>query len=182
MPFRSGGQTQGERRLHRRLAVRRGKAVASRAEALILRSGRMPPTSRKPLDLAPWMSQRLTRANVQHRAGADALFVWAAWSLDSGQLGLDVLQLARPNGDQNLTGHQLQMVEMAAMNLVFRGVVSAMDQLAAAVFRLTGEPIRPDRERDVGWWFKTGQKPWHLVPAPLEDWLRPSTEAQRGHS
>jgi hypothetical protein len=129
--------------------------------------------SREPWDLAGWMSRRLQRANVAHRAQADALLVWAAWNLDSAQLGWDLLQRARPNGDQNLTGHPMRTVEMAALNLVFRGVVSAMDQCAAAVFRLTGEPYRADREHTVGWWFKKGQKqPWPLVPTPLERWLR----------
>jgi hypothetical protein len=67
----------------------------------------------------------------------------------------------------------MHIVEMAAMNLVFRGVVSAMDQCAAAVFRLTGEPLRADREHSVTWWFKKGQKqPWSLVPTPFERWLR----------
>jgi hypothetical protein len=40
------------------------------------------------------------------------------------------------------------------------------------VFRLTGQPLSPDREQDVGWWFQKGPKPWHLVAAPLEQWLR----------
>jgi hypothetical protein len=134
----------------------------------------MPAPSREPWDLAQWMNRRLERANVAHRAQAEALLIWAAWNLDSAQLGWDLLQLARPGGDQNFTGHPMHTVEMAAMNLVFRGVVSAMDQCAAVVFRLTGEPLRPDRERDVAWWFDkrwTGQ-PWSLVPPPLELWLR----------
>ena len=133
----------------------------------------MPAPSREPWDLAQSMSRRLQRANVAHRAQADALLVWAAWSLDSAQLGWDLLQLARPSGDQNLTGHPMHIVEMAAMNLVFRGVVSAMDQCAAAVFRLTGEPLRADRERHVAWWLdKSKTQPWSLVPPPLERWLR----------
>jgi hypothetical protein len=133
----------------------------------------MPAPTREPWDLAQWMSRRLQRANVAHRAQADALLAWAAWNLSTAQLGWDLLQHARPNGDQNLAGHPLHTVEMAAMNLVFRGVVSAMDQCAAAVFRLTGQPLRADRERDVGWWFdKRKTQPWPLVPPPLDRWLR----------
>jgi hypothetical protein len=67
----------------------------------------------------------------------------------------------------------MHTVEMAAMNLVFRGVVSAMDLCAAAIFRLTGESLRPDRERDVGWWFDSRRRqPWNLVKPPLARWLR----------
>jgi hypothetical protein len=118
------------------------------------------------------MSKRLARLNVPHRAQADALLAWAAWNLDTGQMGWDMLQLARPGGDKNLTGHPLHTVEMGAMNLIFRGVVSAMDQLAAAVFRLTGQPLSADREHSVAWWFYKGHKPWQLVPLALADWLR----------
>jgi hypothetical protein len=129
-------------------------------------------SSRKPWDLAQRMSRRLQRTNVDQRGQADALIAWASWNLDTGQLGWDVLQRARPDGDENFTGHTMHIVEMAAMNLAFRGVVSAMDQLAGAVFRLTGEPLSADRERSVAWWFSRGNKPWAKVPAPLARWLR----------
>lgn len=132
----------------------------------------MPAASRDPWDLAQWMSRRLQRAHVVHRAQADPLLAWAAWNLNTAQFGWDLLQRARPDADLNLTGHPMYTVEMAAMNLVFRGVVSAMDQCAAAVFRLTGATLRADRERAVGWWFHTSRSSWRLVPPPLEHWLR----------
>ncbi len=133
----------------------------------------MPTPTRDPWELASGISRRLRRANVPSRPQADPLLAWAAWNLKSAQLGWDVLERARPGGDDNLTGHPLWLVELAAMNLVFRGVVSAMDQCAAAIFRLTGEPYRADREHSVGWWFDPGRhQPWALVPAPLAEWLR----------
>lgn len=42
-----------------------------------------------------------------------------------------------------------------------------MDLCAAAIYRLTGESLRADRERDVGWWLDTrGKQHWRLVPMP----------------
>lgn len=98
--------------------------------------------------------------------------LWAAWNLASGQLGWDVLERARPDLDDNLTGHPLHVVEVAALNLVFRGVVSAMDLCAAVVYRFTGQQPPVNRERDVGWWFDGSKRPWEKVPAPLAEWLR----------
>jgi hypothetical protein len=132
----------------------------------------MPPTSRQPWDLAIWMSKRLQRLDHPHRLKADPLIAWASWHLNTAQLGWDVLEGAWGEGDENVTGHPVYTVEMAAQNLIFRGVVSAMDLCAAAIFRLTGETLRADRERDVGWWFAKGpNQPWHLVPKPLRQWL-----------
>jgi hypothetical protein len=96
----------------------------------------MPPASREPWDLQQWMARRLDRANVPDRGQVHALLLWGAWNLEAAQLGWDVYRQATPAGDQNLTGHPLHVVEIAAESLVFRGVVSAMDQCAAAVFRL----------------------------------------------
>jgi hypothetical protein len=139
----------------------------------------MPPASRKPWDLAVWMSQRLERLNQPHRRQADPLLSWASWHLNTAQLGWDVLERAWADGDENLTGHPLYTVEMAAENLIFRGVVSAMDLCAAAIYRLTGESLRADRERDVGWWLDTrGKRHWRLVPIPVRQWLR----VFRGHT
>jgi hypothetical protein len=133
----------------------------------------VPPASREPFDLAQWMSQRLERLNVPGRQQPQGLINWASWHLRTASLGWDVFQQALPLGDQNLTGHSLTTVEMAAENLIFRGSVSAMDLCAGAVYRLTGKPYRADRERDVGWWFDARwRQPWHLVPQPLEKWLR----------
>lgn len=118
------------------------------------------------------MSRRLQRVRVAHSLPADALLGWASWHLNTAQLGWDMFQRALPEGDQNLTGHPMHTVEIAAENLIFRGVVSAMDLCAAAVFRLTGEPLRADRERDVAWWLDQKKvQPWHLVPAHLQRWL-----------
>jgi len=137
------------------------------------RLARMPAASRKPTHLAGRMSQRLLRANAAQVESANRLITWASWHLDTAAMGWDVYRLALPNGDDNLTGHPLHTVEIAAENLIFRGVVSAMDQCAAAIFRLTSEPYRADREHDVGWWFDArGGRPWQLVPQPLAQWLR----------
>ena len=137
----------------------------------------MPPASRAPWDLAQWMSQRLGRASVPHRAQADPLIAWASWHLTTAQLGWDLFERAAPDGDNNLTGHPLHFVEIAAENLFSAARVSAMDLCAGAVFRSTGEPLRTDRQRDVNWWFQKPRKnelprPWNLPPKPLAGWLR----------
>ena len=84
-------------------------------------------------------------------------------------------RLAIPHGDDNLTGHRLHTVEIAAENLVFRGVVSAMDLCAGAISRLSGHVYPADRERSVAWWFDK-KHPDRLsnitVPQPLSDWLK----------
>ena len=101
----------------------------------------MPRVTREPGELATLMSQRLLKADVAHRAQADPLIAWASWHLNTARMGWDLFRLAEPHGDENLTGHPLHTVELAAENLIFRGVVSAMDLCAASVFRLTGEPL-----------------------------------------
>ena len=122
--------------------------------------------SRDPWDLAQAMSRRMNpRPNVPHRADADPLLAWASWQLNAAQFGFDIYQRALPLGDANGTGHPLHTVEIAALNLVFRGVVSAMDQCAGAVARLTGQMTRATRERDVGWWFEPRNKAaWRGTP------------------
>lgn len=133
----------------------------------------MPPSSREPWDLAQRMGRRLQRVQAPNRYPVEPLLVWAAWHLNTAQLGWDVLLRAGPDGDDNFPGHPRETVEVAAENLIFRGVVSAMDLCAAAIFRLTGEPLRADRERDVGWWFDSRRSPpWQMVPRPLGEWLR----------
>lgn len=118
------------------------------------------------------MSLRFQAAGVPNRQQAEPLLAWAWFNLDAAQLGWDLFQRAIPDGDNNLTGHQLQTVEFAALSLIFRGTVSAMDQCAASVFRLTGQQPPPQRERDVEWWFRQGHAaPWPLVPTPLAIWL-----------
>jgi hypothetical protein len=133
----------------------------------------MAQATREPRELIRQMSLRFQGANIPHRQQAEALLAWAWFNLDAAQLGWDVFQRALPDGDDNLTGHEFHTVEFAALNLIFRGVVSAMDQCAAAVFRLTGEPYRANREPTVGWWFdQRANPPWHLVPTPLTKWLQ----------
>lgn len=128
--------------------------------------------SRDPWDLAQAMSRRMNRLNVPHRADADPLLAWASWQLNAAQFGFDIYQRALPLGDANGTGHPLHTVEIAALNLVFRGVVSAMDQCAGAVARLTGQMTRATRERDVGWWFEPRNKAaWRGLPPRLAKWL-----------
>lgn len=129
--------------------------------------------------LSEEMSRRLQIHDVDGRVPADMLIGWASWNLDAAQLGWDLLQQARPEGDDNFTGHRVHTVEFAALNLVFRGVVTAMDQCAGAIFRLSGEQLRPDREQDVGWWLnKRSNPPWERVNPPLAGWLRELGDAE----
>jgi len=101
------------------------------------------------------MSRRLERANIPHQR-ADPLLGWAAWNLDAAQLGWDVFQQSRPQGDHNLTGHPLYEVEFAAMNLVFRGVVS--------------EPPRvPQRPHTQGTFPNTGPSRRGVAPLGYEE-------------
>jgi hypothetical protein len=80
---------------------------------------------------------------------------------------------ADPDGDDNWTGHTRHTVEIAAQNLVFRGVVTAMDLCASAVYRLAGGTLRPNFEFDVGQWFdRRANPPWAKTPAPLAAWVR----------
>jgi hypothetical protein len=132
----------------------------------------MPSASREPWDLAVAMSRRLQRLNVPHRMEADPLLAWASWSLRSAQLGWDMYQRAQWEGDDNHTGHPFDVVEIAAQNLVYRGVVTSMDLCAAAVFRLTRQSIKGRIEKDVNWWLEPRQRPWNLVRPSLERWLR----------
>ena len=133
----------------------------------------MPSASREPWDVLQRMYPHLKKSSAPNAEQVGVLLSVAHWHLRTASLGWDVFNKALPDGDQNLTGHDLTVVEMAAENLISRGVVSAMDLCAAAVFRLTGERLRPDSERDVGWWFdKRWKQPWHLVPLPLQHWLR----------
>jgi hypothetical protein len=59
----------------------------------------------------------------------DPLIAWASWSLKTAKFGWDVLVRTWPDGDDNFTGHPMETVEIAAENLIFRGVVTAMDLL-----------------------------------------------------
>jgi hypothetical protein len=128
---------------------------------------------RDPSEVLSRLSHRFAKARVPHRQHAEPLLAWAAWNLDAAQFGLDVYELCIPQGDENFTGHRVHTGQFAALNLVLRGVVSAMDQCAAAVFRLSGGSLRADRERDVGWWTHRAAPPtWRSVPSPLRHWLR----------
>jgi hypothetical protein len=128
---------------------------------------------RDPWEVLNRLSHRFAEEGVPHRQHAEGLLQWAAWNLDAAQLGLDIYELSIPQGDENFTGHRLETVQFAALNLVLRGVVTAMDQCAAAISRLSGDSYRADRERTVRWWTHDASPAmWRRVALPLRHWLR----------
>jgi hypothetical protein len=125
-------------------------------------------------DLALSMTLRLSATQLTGRNEAGQLVTWAADHLDTARLGADLFTKASPDLDDNWTGHRLHTVEIAAQNLVFRGVVTAMDLCASAVFRLAEGTPPPDREFDMGQWLhphKNQQPPWGTTPDPLKRWV-----------
>ncbi len=112
-----------------------------------------------PSERAEEMGRRLLRVPGGASAGAaQGLILWAAWQLESAAFGWRTYRWALPIGDANPIGARMATVEIAAQNLVYRCVVTAMDLCAAAAHHLaTGGPPSPGKEADVGWWLSSSR-------------------------
>ena len=106
---------------------------------------------------------------VRQRLGEDGgeaigrLVATGAFHLDAARFGARLYSMVHSPDDYDTVrrlGETPTTLETAAANLVFRGVVTALDLCAAALYRLNAPSpgVPGGRERDMAWWNSPGRR------------------------
>ena len=97
------------------------------------------------------LAYRLDAACAERVLGREhtgGLAIWSAYQLTSACVGVDLWTQAKGTGDGVVEGHGLVSTGLAAINLVARGVSTALDLNAAILWDLV-EGERTSREKDL---------------------------------
>ena len=127
------------------------------------------------IELAQETSRKIERHFPSISASVTPLLLYAAFNLGSARVAQSMVRwLEQPGGYdqmcQQLADEGFDVYEATVLQLSARSVVTALDLCAAALFRIGGGNLGPEREAAVNTW-KNGSPSHIALPLSLNQWV-----------